>query len=177
MELHVSQLYTCSYKSRHNTICLMFQPQQRLASPRVVVPFTAVWLNLPWQVNKSDVFPTHHAKRQDHVVHHGRLFFFLQFPSLFPQITFMKCLPEDLNCDQRMPQKSVLISIFCSESSTGRNHLKFRLLILGSISSDIQREASYLVWCVNCRESVHKKPHRSIQQRHESRWGGSDCAL
>lgn len=70
-ERHVSQLYTCSYKTRHNTICLMFQPQQRLARPGVAVCF-----NLPRQVNKSDVFPTHQTRRQHHVVHHGRLFFF-----------------------------------------------------------------------------------------------------
>lgn len=157
LEVRVSQLSTCCYKPHHNTICLMFRPQERVANSRVPVPFIAVWLNVPQHINKSDFLPTHQTQTQDHVAHDGRCFTISLLVS--SDGVCVKCLlEEDSNCDQ-----SITETCFCSESSTGRIHFKVRLLILGSISNDIGRETSYLVWCVNCRESVH---NRSIQQQH-----------
>lgn len=150
----------------------MFRPQEHVANSRVPVPFTAVWLNVPQHINKSDFLPTHQTQTQDPVVHDGRRFTISLLVS--SDRIFMKCLlEEDSNCDQSMSREKG----FCSESSTGRTHFKVRLLILGSISNDSRKETSYLVWCVNCRESVHKKPHRSIQLWHRAGGEGqiADC--
>lgn len=151
--LYVSYLYTCSYKCCHSIICLIFRPQQHVANPRVPVPFTAVWRNLPQHINKSEFFPAHQTHTQDHVVHHGR-HFTISLVSSDP--IFMKCLPEDSNCDQSTPQKSVLISISCSKSSTGRNHFKFMVPILGSIRSNIWREA-LILFDVSTAENLSTK--------------------
>lgn len=122
LELGSSQLYTCGYKPPHNTTCLMFRPHQRVTKSRVPVPLTASLDLICHIVNKSDFFPTDQSQTQDHVVVDV-----LQFPllvSLDP--VFLKCyLEEDSNYDQSMSQeKSVLISFFGSESSTGRNLFK-----------------------------------------------------
>lgn len=134
-------------------ICLIFWPQQHVAHPRVPVPFTAVGLiNMLWQI-KSEFFPTPQTHTQDHVVHHGR-HFTISLVSSDP--IFMKCLLEDSNCDQSTPPKSVLISISCSKSSTGRNHFKFRVPILGSIRSNIWREA-LILFDVSTAENLSTK--------------------
>lgn len=162
LEVRVSQLSTCCYKPHHDTICLMFRPQERVANSRVPVPFIAVWLNVPQHINKSDFLPTHQTQTQDHVVHDGRRFTISLLVS-----SDGVCMYEVFTGGGfKLWSKYFTETCFCSESSTGRIHFKVRLLNLSSISNDIGRETSYLVWCVNCRESVHKKPRRSIQRRH-----------
>lgn len=84
--------------------CLMFRPQERVTNSRMPVPFTAVWLNVPQHINKSDFLPTHQTRTQDHVVHHGRRFTISLL--IASDCIFMRCLlDEDSNCDQSMSQK------------------------------------------------------------------------
>lgn len=169
MVLYVSYLYTYSYKRCHNIICLIFRPQQHVTNPRVPVPFTAVWLNLPQHINKSEFFPTHQTHTQDHVVHHGR-HFTISLVSSDP--IFMKCLPEDSNCDQSTPQKSVLISISCSKSSTGRNHFKFRVPILDLSRNNIWRKALILFDVSTAENLSTKSPIDQYSSSSSIRAGG-----
>lgn len=82
MLLYVSYLYTCSCKRCHNIIRLIFRPQQHVANPRVLIPFTAVWLNLLISLNSSQhIKPTHRIML-------CIMADILQFPS-FPQILYL----------------------------------------------------------------------------------------
>lgn len=119
LKVHVSQLSTCCYKPHHNTICLMFRPQERVANSRVPVPFIAVWLNVPQHINKSDFLPTHQTQTQDHVVHDGRRFTISLLVS--SDGVCMKCLlEEDSNCDQSMSQKRVSAASHQQAGSTSK---------------------------------------------------------